>query len=378
MKTIKQIGNIRNKVVLVRVAFNVPLKNGRVGDPFRIISAVPTIEFLKKKGAKVVLISHLEVPDKNNPSLLPVARYLNKKVKVKFCGSSDINKITLEIEKMKAGDVMLLENIRRFIGEKTNDMSLAKDFASIGYCYVNDDFPVSHRSHMSIVGIPKYLPSYAGIQFEKEVKMLSKVLKNEKHPFVFILGGSKFSTKMPLVKKYLKNADCVFLGGALVNSFFKAMGYEVGKSLVDDTDPKILLSIIKNKKLCLPVDVMVVDGKGNSRSCMPNEVKKDESILDVGPLSVKLLEPMLTNAKLILWNGPLGKYESNAGCGATKSVLKILTKVKGETIIGGGDTVDLVNEMKIADKFTFVSTGGGAALDFLANGTLPGIKALKQ
>lgn len=376
MKSIKQIGNVKNKVVFVRVDYNVPITNNKVTDPFRIISSIPTIEFLKKKGARVVLIAHLEPKEGASDSLIPVARYLNRKTKIKFFANNELEKIQDEINKIKSGEVLLLENIRKFAGEKGNDIKLAKDFAKMGNFYVNDAFSVSHRAHMSLVGIPKYLPSYAGLQLEKEIKNLSLALNNKKHPFVFILGGSKFSTKMPLVKKYLKNADCVFLGGALVNSFFKAMGYEVGKSLVDDTDPKILLSIVKNKKLCLPVDVMVVDSKGSSRSCKPNEVKKSESIMDVGPLSVKLLEPMLINAKLILWNGPLGKYESNFG-GATKSVLKILADVKGETIIGGGDTVDLVNEMKIADKFTFVSTGGGAALDFLANGTLPGIKALR-
>jgi 3-phosphoglycerate kinase len=376
MKSIKEIGSIKNKVVLVRADFNVPLKNNKIEDPFRIVSTLPTIEYLKKKGAKVVLLAHLEAPDKKSPSLLPIAKYLNKKIRTKFCGSSDINKITLEIEKMKGGDVLLIENIRRFSGEKENDASLAKDFASIGDYYVNDAFSVSHRAHMSIVGIPKYLPSFAGFQLEKEVKALGGVYKNKKHPFVFILGGAKFSTKMPLVKKYLKSADCVFLGGALVNSFFKAKGYEVGKSLIDDTDPKILTALMKNKKLCLPVDVIAVNAKGTARVSNVNDVKRDETILDVGPSSVALLSPMLSKAKLILWNGPLGKYESSFG-GATKDMLKILAKVKGETIIGGGDTVDLVNEMKIADQFSFVSTGGGATLDFLAHGTLPGIKALK-
>lgn len=377
MKTIKQIGNIKNKVVFVRVDYNVPIVNNKVADPFRIISSIPTIDYLKKKGAKVVLIAHLEPKEGASDSLIPVARYLNRKTKIKFFANNELGKIQDEIKKMKDGEVLLLENIRKFPGEKANDIKLAKDFAKMGDFYVNDAFSVSHRAHMSLVGIPKYLPSFAGFQLEKEIKNLSSALNTKKHPFVFILGGSKFSTKMPLVKKYLKNADCVFLGGALVNSFFKAMGYEVGKSLVDDTDPKILLKLINNKKLCLPIDVMVVDDKGNSRSCKPNELKSNESTMDVGPLSVKLLEPMLTNAKLILWNGPLGKYESSLGVVSTKSVLKILSNVKGETIIGGGDTVDLVNEMKIADKFTFVSTGGGAALDFLANGTLPGIKALR-
>ena len=208
---------------------------------------------------------------------------------------------------------------------------------------------------------------------EEEIKNLSKVFKNPKHPFLFILGGAKFSTKMPLIKKYLKLADYIFIGGALLNDFLKAKGYEVGKSLVDDT--RGIEKILKNKKLILPTDVVVSSGDKLLNKKV-TEAGKDEIILDIGSESIKMLEPYIKKSKMVLWNGPLGKYEA-AGGGATKKILKIVAGSKTESIIGGGDTVALISELKIEDKFTFVSTGGGATLDFLANGTLPGIKALE-
>ena len=229
----------------------------------------------------------------------------------------------------------------------------------MGDIYVNDAFSVSHRAHASVVSVPKYLPSYAGFQLEAEVKNLSHAFKNPKHPFLFILGGAKFSTKMPLIKKYLKLADFVFIGGALANYFLKAKGYNIGKSLVDDINYGIA-SILKNKKLILPTDFII----------------KNKAIVDIGEKSIENLEVIIKKSKLILFNGPLGKYEDGGAVG-TKKILKFISSVKAESIIGGGDTVALISEMKMQNKFSFVSTGGGATLDFLANGTLPGIKALK-
>lgn len=349
MRSIKILKNLKGKTALVRVDFNVPIKNGRVLDDFRIKKTLPTIKFLQKKGAKIILISHLGEDGKK--SLKPVANYLKKFVKK---------------------DIVLLENIRRYDGEIKNDLNFAKKLARLGDFYVNEAFSVSHRQHASIVGVPKYLPSYAGFQLEEEIKNLSVVFKKPKHPFLFILGGAKFSTKMPLIKKYLKLADNVFVGGALLNDFLKAKGYEIGKSLVDNT--KGIKEILKNKKLILPIDVVVKNGnKLISRKA--NEVKKNEIILDVGNNSIKIIEPYIKKSKLILFNGPLGKYE-DGNDRATKKVLKLVARSKAESIIGGGDTVSLVSKMKMENKFSFVSTGGGATLDFLAHGTLPGIKAL--
>ena len=349
MRSIKQIKNIKGKTALVRVDFNVPIKNGKVLDDFRIQKALPTIRFLQKKGAKVILISHLGKDGKE--SMKPVADCLKKYIKK---------------------DITLLENVRKYPGEERNDDSFARGLSRRGDFYVNEAFSVSHRKHASVVGISKYLPSYAGFQMEEEIKNLSKVFKNPKHPFLFILGGAKFSTKMPLIKKYIKLADYLFIGGALMNDFLKAKGYEVGKSLVDDT--KGIESILKNKKLILPVDVLVLSG-GKLINKKVDQIKKDEIILDIGKESVKIAESYIKKSQLILWNGPLGKYE-NGGDKATKKLLKAVASSKAESIVGGGDIVSIVSQMKIEKKLSFVSTGGGATLDFLANGTLPGIKAL--
>ena len=378
MRSIKTIKNLRGKTALVRVDFNVPIKNGKILDDFRIKKALPTIKFLQKKGAKIVLISHLGEDGKQ--SLKLVANY---------------------IKKIIGKNVVLLENIRRHAGEMKNDLNFAKKLAKLGDFYVNDAFSVCHRAHASIIGLPKYLPSYAGFQLEEEIENLSKVVKNKKHPFLFILGGAKFSTKMPLIKKYLKLADYVFIGGALLNDFLKAKGYEVGKSLVDNT--KGIKNILKSKKLILPIDVVVKNATNSAMaesvaSRKVNEVKKNEIILDVGRESIKMIEPYIKKSKLILWNGPLGKYE-NGGDKATKKILKLVLKSKSQVVIGGGDIVTVLSklESRLTDgqarnparnashndaggyklkPNVFVSTGGGATLDFLVNGTLQGIKAL--
>ncbi|MFA6524199.1 MAG: phosphoglycerate kinase [Candidatus Paceibacterota bacterium] len=357
MRSIKTIKNIKGKTALVRVDFNVPIKDGKVEDDFRIRKALPTINFLIKKGAQIILITHLGKD--GTASLEPVIKHFFK------------------ISKLSKSKVEFFENVRKFSGEMDNNVHFERNLSRLGDFYVNEAFSVSHRAHTSIVGIPKHLPSYAGFQMEEEIKNLLKAIKNPKHPFLFILGGAKFSTKMPLIKKYLKLADYVFIGGALLDDFLKAEGFEVGKSLVDDS--KGIKEILKNKKLILPTDVVVKSGDKliNKKS---NEVKKDEIILDVGTESVKLLEPLIKKSKLILWNGPLGKYETKGGDKATKEILKTVIKSKAQVIIGGGDLVEVLSTLKAKSyklkPNMFVSTGGGATLDFLANGTLPGIKAL--
>lgn len=354
MRSIKNIKNLKDKNILVRVDFNVPIKGGVIEDNFRIKKGIQTIKYLVDKGAKVKILMHLGKD-----------------------GTSDINPVVKEffrLSKLQKNKVEFMPNVRSYKGEEENSKELAKEFSKMGDIYVNDAFSVSHRTHASIVGIPKFLPSYAGFQLEEEVKNLSVVFQKPKHPFLFILGGAKFSTKMPLIKKYLKLADYVFIGGALANDFLKAEGYEIGNSLVDKESYHIE-KILKDKKLLLPIDVKVVQ-KGTLVNKSSHEIEKGETIIDVGDMSVASLNEYIKKARLILWNGPLGKYESKGG-GSTKEVLKTIAKSKAVSIIGGGDTVALISEMKMEKGFTFVSTGGGATLDFLSKGTLPGIKALQ-
>jgi len=371
MRSIKQIKNIKGKKILLRVDFNVPIKNGIVKDKFRIIKALLTIKFLQKKGAKIILITHL---GKGGETLLPIARVLNKFVKTKFIPEIVGLKVEKAVMDMKNGDVLLLQNLRNDKGEQKCDKIFAKKLAKLANLYVNESFSVDHRKDASIVLLPKLLPAYAGFQLEDEVKNLSHAFKNPKHPFLFILGGAKFSTKMPLIKKYLRLADYVFVGGALSSDFLKVLGYEVGKSLVDENNYGIS-SIIKNKKLILPVDC-VVKGENGLVNRNIEDIKKDEVILDVGIVTIEKIDSLIKKSKLILWNGPLGKYE-DGGAEATKKILKMVAHSKAESIIGGGDTVALISKMKMENKFSFVSTGGGATLTLLSNGTLPGIKVLK-
>lgn len=339
MRSIKEIKNLKGKTVLLRVDFNVPIKNGKVEDDFRIKAALPTIDFLLKKGAKIILITHLG--ENGTANLIPVIKHF------------------FDISKIDKNKVTFFDNIRKFPGEMKNDKSFAKKLSEMGDIYVNDAFSVSHREHASIVSLPKYLPHFAGLQLEKEIKNLSDVFKKTKHPFLFILSGAKFSTKIPLLEKYLKLADYVFVGGALANYLLKAKGCDIGKSFVDEKKYNVT-KILNNPKLILPTDFIV----------------KDDAIVDVGDESVKNLAPIIKKSKLILLNGPLGKYEDGE-TKATMKVLKLMASSKARSIVGGGDTVALVSKMKMTNKFSFVSTGGGATLDFLANGTLPGIKMLK-
>lgn len=371
MRNVKQIKNLKGKRVLLRVDFNVPIKNGVVEDNFRIRKALPTIKYLKQKGAKVILITHL---GKGGDSLEPVADVLKKLVKSSFVANILGLEAEIAVSNMKTGDVLLLENLRNDKGEQACDNFFASNLAKLGDIYVNDAFSVNHREDASIVLLPKLMPAYAGLQLEEEIENLSKAFKKPKHPFLFILGGAKFSTKMPLIKKYLKLADYIFIGGALLNDFLRAEGYEVGSSLVSEESFGIA-DLLGHKKIILPEDVVVKDGDELINKSV-RDIQHNEFILDIGARSVKNMAPIIKKSKLILWNGPLGKYEASGG-GATKKVLKLVATSRALSIIGGGDTVSMISEMKMEKKFSFISTGGGATLDFLANGTLPGIKALK-
>lgn len=375
MKSIKTVKKLKGKKVLLRTDFNIPLGNdGTISkdEAVRIEKSLTTIEHLKKHGAKTIIISHIGRDAKD--SLEPIAKYLNKKVKLTFLKGHIQDIVHTQIEKMKDGDVVMLENLRQDEGEVANSSSFARGLSRLADIYVNDAFAVSHRRHASLVGVPKFLPSYAGFLLEEEVKYLSSIIKKPKKPFLFILGGAKFETKLPLIKKYIKIADTIFVGGALQNNFFKAEGLEIGTSLVDEKRYN-LGALLKTKKIKIPQDLVVFDGK-ETKVVAKDTVGKKDKIVDIGPESTKELEAEIKKAKMILWNGPLGLYEEGYDA-STLHIAKAIAKHSAVSIVGGGDTVVAIKKLKLEKKITFVSTGGGAMLEYLEKGKLPGIDALK-
>ena len=374
LPTIEDIKDLKGKRVVLRLDLNVPIKNGKIAETMRIDRAMPTIKYLSKKKAKVVVISHIGKDETS--SLKPIVRYLNKTMTVGFVPDFRAKETRAVVDGLPDGGVVLFENLRIDPREEKNDPEFAKYLASFGEIYVNDAFAVSHRAHASLVGITKYLPSYAGFLIEDEIKHLSLAL-DPKHPFLFILGGAKFETKMPLLKKFLKIADNVFIGGILANDFFRDSGLNVGKSVVDEYAVS-LKPLLETGKIILPTDVLAQNSETKKTSAKnPKEVNDSDKIVDVGAETIKSLTPFIKKAKLILWNGPLGFYEGGFDK-ATRELLKLIAGSKATSIIGGGDTAVIVDKLGIAKKLSFVSTGGGATLDFLADGSLVGIDAIKN
>ncbi len=348
--------SLKGKRVLVRLDLNVP----SLEDTDRITKSLPTLAFLKNAGAKVIIISHIGRDPQE--TLKPVA---------------DMMQIPL-IEDLEAlasdtHQVSMLENLRQHPEEESNDESFAKQLASYADIYVNDAFAVSHRSHASVVSIPKFLPSYAGLQFEQELQHLSQAFHPES-PSILVLGGAKFETKLPVIEKFLPLVDHIIIGGALVNNFYKEMGYEIGSSLVDETAD--IARFVGHPKIMIPEKVLVENERGREEK-MANEVGLGDKIVDIARDALEQYQDEFRAAKFVLWNGPMGNYENGFTAGSKKIVELIMTS-EAISIVGGGDSVALIEEFKLQDKFTFLSTGGGAMLEYLANGTLPGIEALTQ
>jgi 3-phosphoglycerate kinase len=358
MKYLREMGDLKDVKVLMRVDFNVPVQNNIIVDDFRIRKTIPTINFLLEKGANIILISHIETKD--NPALKPIAEYLIKHGIE--CVFEENYKKALDFKNYQGKKIILLENLRKYEGEKKNDKKFAKELASLADIYVNEAFPVSHREHASVCAITEFIPSYAGLQFEKEINNLSSAFSPE-HPFLFILGGAKFETKLPLLEKFINIADRIFVGGALANNFFKEQGKDIGSSLVSPLNYN-LSRFTDTNKIFLPVD----------------SLKEGDAVMDCGMKTVELLKNEIEKVKYILWNGPLGAYETGYKA-STLRLAQIIAEATDrgvKTIVGGGDTIATIAELSIEDKFTFVSTGGGAMLDFLAKGTSPGVEALEK
>ena len=350
--------DVKGKRVLLRVDFNVFFSDGKMEDLYRIKRTIPTIEYLRRKGAKLIIISHLSAG--KSGSLVSVAKYLNNAEKffpLEFIKTADFNLIAERIKVMKDGDAAMLENIRLQTGEEQNDKNFARQLAGLGDIYVNEAFSASHRKHASIVGIAEFLPSYVGFLFEEEIKGLQSAFLPE-HPFLLLLGGIKAETKLGVIDKFLSIADKIFIGGALANNFLQAKGMDVGSSVLGENIP--VEKYINNKKIYFPPDVR----------------KKDGKIYDIGEKAVEEILSFIKEAKFILWSGPMGNIEEGDFDKGTKIIAEAIANSKAKTIAGGGDTVAVINEMGILDKFSFVSTAGGAMLEFLASGTLPGIEAI--
>ena len=377
MQTLNDIKILENVKVLLRVDFNVPVENGKVVDDFRIRKTLPTIHLLQEKKAKIILIAHIEGNEKgSNPSLAPVVEHL-KTLGLSCTFVTNYRNANATIESMQPGDVIMLENLRLNEGEKKNDKQFAKELASLADIYVNDAFSVSHRAHASIVAVTEYIPSYAGPLLAHEVEELSRAFK-PKRPFLFVLGGAKFETKVPLIEKFIETADMVFIGGALAHNFFKEKGYNIGQSLVSAQDFN-LKRFFGNLKLLLPIDVSVIKEKGQTpeqaAAVDATAVTDSENIMDAGPRTLEMLKEKIASAEQILWNGPIGAYEAGFKQ-PTIEMAKAIASSKAYTIVGGGDTLATIAELNNEDQYSFVSTGGGAMLDFLAMGTIAGVDAL--
>ena len=387
-KTIRDV-EVKGKRVLVRVDFNVPLdKSQQVTDDTRIRAAIPTIQYLKDHGAKVILCSHLGRPKGKTPalSLRPAAERLAKLLGASVTMADDCigPEVANAAKQLKAGDILLLENLRFYAEEEANNADFAKQLASLADLYVNDAFGTAHRAHASTEGVTHYLPAVAGLLMEKEIDFLGTALEKPKRPFVAILGGAKVSDKIAVIERLLGIADTLLIGGGMANTFFKAQGLEIGQSLVEAEKVDVAKELLKKsgKKLVLPVDAVIADkfdANAQTKTVPVKQVPADWRILDIGPATVDEFKSRLAGAKTVVWNGPMGVFEFPAFAKGTVAVATVLAGLKGATtIIGGGDSAAAIEQAGLADKITHISTGGGASLEFLEGKTLPGVAALND
>jgi len=391
IKSIKKVKNLSSKKILMRCDFNVPIKSGKVKDDFRILKSLPTISYLLKKRAKLILTSHLGRPNgkvDKKYSLRPVRNYLQKTLqhKIKLIDLDKLDTVEKELNKSNFGHLVILENTRFSPDEKKNSGSFAKDLASLADIFVTDCFAVAHRPHASIVGPAKYLPSYGGLLIEEEIQGLSKVTKRPKKPFVVVLGGAKIETKIPVLKKMLKLADYILVGGGITNTYLWAKGYKVGNSLIDRKLKKEVLLYGNKKKVIMPVDVVMGKSNGKDSHVVKIGVEyklrgKDYGIYDIGPETIKMYASYIKKAQTLVWNGAMGYFEQHPYEYGTYSIARLLaarSKGKAFGVCGGGETVEVLKKLKVLDDVDLVSTGGGAMLEFLSGKKLPGVKIVAK
>lgn len=386
-KTVRDI-DVRGKRVLVRVDFNVPLKDGQVSDDTRIRAALPTIRYLIDHGARVILCSHLGRP-KGGPQpefrMDPVARRLGDLLKQPVAKTDDCvgPEVEAAVAALKPGDVLLLENTRFHKEEEKNDPAFARQLAALADVYVNDAFGSAHRAHASTEGVAHYLPAVAGFLMEKELDFLGRALENPDHPFIAILGGAKISDKIGVIRNLLTKVDRLLIGGGMANTFLKAQGYAVGDSLVEDGSLDVARELLQSSagKIALPVDAVIgdrFDAAAEARTVSVDAVPAGWRILDIGPDTVARFTRALQGVKLVVWNGPMGVFEFPRFATGTFAIARALAESGATTIIGGGDSAAAVEQAGLADKMTHISTGGGASLEFLEGISLPGVAALQD
>ena len=382
---------LKGKRVIVRVDLNVPMKNGSITEVSRIVKILPTLKLLIKKEAKIIILSHIGRPKGkvvNGMSLEPISKKLSDLLNMEVLfNKNEINEKTLvEINKIPNGSVMMMENIRFYEKEEQNDNSFSKKISNLGDIYVNDAFSCSHRAHSSIEGITKYIPSYCGLQFIEEINALSKITSNNTRPVTCIIGGSKISTKIKIISNLIKDFDNIIIVGGMGNALLKNTGINIGKSVCDDGYKDLVGEILKKSKehdcqIYYPLDVVVsktLDGNGTIKEI--NEISDDEMILDIGPKTITSIRNVIDKSNTVLWNGPAGYFENPNFANGTKKILEIVADRKSRdkvyAVAGGGETVAVINKFNKLDSFNFVSTAGGAFLEYLEGKELPGIKAL--
>lgn len=384
-KTVRDI-DVKGKKVFVRVDFNVPVKDGVVGDDTRIRAALPTIQYLLDQGAAVILASHLGRP-KGGPdpkySLKPVADYLANLLGKPVAFAEDCIGPAAEAAAaaLKPGEVLVLENTRFHPEEEKNDEGMSRAMAKLADVYVNDAFGTAHRAHASTAGIAAFLPAVAGFLLEKEIKYLGQAIDDPKRPFVAILGGAKISDKIGVIKNLLKKADTILIGGGMANTFFKAQGYPMGDSLVEEEALETARQLLAEgkDKIRLPVDVVIADkfdAEAESRVMPVGPVPEGWRILDIGPETVAAYAKVISGAGTVVWNGPMGVFEFPRFAEGTFGIAKAVASSGAISVIGGGESVAAINQSGLADKITHISTGGGASLEMLEGLELPGVAAL--
>lgn len=390
-KSVRDVAELAGKRVFVRVDFNVPLEDGKITDDKRIRETLPTINFLIEKGAKVILASHLGRP---NGQVVEELRHTASAARLSELLGKPVTKadeaigeaVEAQVAALNNGDVLLLENVRFYPGEEKNDPELAKAFAKLADLFVNDAFGAAHRAHASTEGIAHILPAVSGLLMERELEVLGKALNNPERPFTAIVGGSKVKDKIAVIDKMLEIADNIIIGGGLSYTFFKAQGHEIGKSLVDNSKLDLALEFIeKAKKLgknfYIPVDIVVTDdfsANANTQIVDVDGIPAEWEGIDIGPKTRELYADVIKNSKLVVWNGPMGVFEIEPFSHGTRAVAQATAETSAYTVIGGGDSAAAAEKFGLAEQMDFISTGGGASLEFMEGKVLPGVVALND